>query len=179
MYRILFSIGKHILVHKIYFLCHNLCELLGNPWYRLSHLLAHSDLFFNVSPEEVSKLCRFPHEAWEQYLTTAGKFDKIWQDFTKSSLFVLTKNKARVILLSFSYLVKCSQLLKRCILFSSNSCLRNAPYSSFGWRLSLSAPDLLNFTQFQLVASSEPQKRSVMFNSIFVSVTRWDKSASK
>ena len=89
-------------------------------------------------------------------------FDKIWQDFTKSSLFVLTKNKARVIcliLLSFSYLVQCSQLQKRCILFSLDSCLRNAPNSSSGWRLSLSPRDLLNFTQFQLVASSEPQKR--------------------
>ena len=61
----------------------------------------------------------------------------IWQNLTrfhekqsKSSLFVLTENKAGVIcliLLSFSYPVECSQLQKRCDLFSCNSCLRNAP----------------------------------------------------
>ena len=148
MYRILFSIGKHILVHKIHFSCHNPWELLGNPWYRLSHLLAHSDLFWlghfsffqmflglQKNSEGVSKLCRFPHEALEQYLTASSdlkKFDRISKDFTKSSLFVLTKNKARVIcliLLSFSYLVECSQLQKRCDLFSSYSCLHNAPPS--------------------------------------------------
>ena len=144
MYRILFSIGKHILVHKIYFLCHNLWELLGNPWYQLSHLLAHYDLFslghFSIfqmflglqkNSEEVSKLCRFPHEAWKQYLTISGdltKFDKIsrkvlslfWQK-TRRAWFAWFYSVSAI------YLVECSQLQKRCQLFSCNSCLRNAP----------------------------------------------------
>ena len=142
-----FLIGKHILVHRFFFLViifEGFLAILDAGYHIFGHILTFFGLdtfqFFKCFsgsrkiPKQFQSfvvfLMKLENNIWQPlviwknltgFLRISRKVLSLFWQKTRRAWFAWFYSVSAI------YLVECSQLLKRCELFSCNSCLRNAP----------------------------------------------------